>query len=131
MKEFFYKGKKFTFQWDSKNEFVLIKLWGEHNKEDAEDFKRVSEEFLEKFPEADPARMLIDCSEQGKMDFETRRIYTQAIKLPRKAYIAVFWKNVLVRITAGFLLTASGRKNLKLFESKEKALKWLLETKSK
>lgn len=129
MKQFFYKGEKFVFEWDSANKLVLVRLWGLHGKKDAEEFKKTSEEFLQKFPEVDPAKMFIDCSEQGKMDYEARRVYTEAIKLPREAFIAVYFKNTLIRITAGFLLTASGRKNLKLFEDKDKALKWLSEVK--
>lgn len=129
MKEFSYKGEKFNFQWDPADKLVLVKVWGAHEKKDAEEFKNISEDFLAKFPEVDPAKMLIDCSEQGKMNYEARKIYTEAIKLPRQAFIAVFWKNTLVRITAGFLLTASGRKNLKLFENKEKAVAWLKQIK--
>jgi hypothetical protein len=125
MKEFLYKGGKFTFQWDPVNELVDIKIWGVHEKKDAEEFKKVSEDFLEKFPEANPAKMFIDCSEQEKMDYEARRVYTEAIKLPRQAYIAIIWKNALVRITSGFLMAASGRGNLKLFGDKEKAFEWL------
>ena len=125
MKEFSYNGEKFTFQWDPANGLVDIKIWGHHTEKDAKEFKKVSEDFLEKFPEVDPAKMLIDSSEQGKLDYEARRVYTDAIKLPRKAYVAIIWKNALVRITSGFLMAASGRGNLKLFENKEKALKWL------
>ena len=125
MKEFLYKGEKFTFQWDPADGLVLIKVWGIHEKKDAEEFKKIAEEFLDKFPEVNPAKMLVDCSEQGKMNYETRKIYTEAFKLPRPAFVAIYWKNTLVRITAGFLLAASGRQNVKLFENKEKALKWL------
>ena len=127
MKEFSYKGEKFSFQWDPKEGIVFIKLWGPQEKKDAEEFKKVAEDFLEKFPEVDPAKMLVDCSEQGNIEYEARRIYTDAARLPRRGFVAVCGSNTIVRLIAGFLLAAAKRDSIRLFKNRESGLKWLKE----
>ena len=39
--------------------------------------------------------------------------------------IALFGGNVIIRTTASFILVASGVRSIKIFDTKEKALKWL------
>jgi hypothetical protein len=131
MEELKYTGEKFSIYWDSQEEILFVDMWGEHKKEDAEEYKAKFEEFANKIPSGKPIQILVDVSKQTKSDNEARKIYTEVSKRPRSGNSAICGANIMVRVIAAFIATATNRKNIKVFAKKEEGLKWLKEIKTK
>jgi len=123
--ELSYKGEKFTIRWDPKEEILFEEMWGHHTIKDAEDYLAKFKEFCEKIPGTDPLKILVDVSKQEKTDSDARRVYTEASSHPRSGRSAICGPNIIIRLIAGFISTALGRKNIKTFASAKEGLKWL------
>jgi hypothetical protein len=126
-KEFKRKGKKFSLSWDSQERTLFLKMWGAHNKEDAEEFVTSFDKFLGKFPETKMINILVDALGITKVDHRARRVYTKSTKEhPQPANVAICCGNIILRVMAGFITTVSARKvNVKFFATVEDGVKWL------
>jgi len=122
-----YKGNKFSMRWDSMEGILFVEMWGEHKKEDAEEYKNKFFEFAEKIPQNTPIQILVDVSKQKKSGDEARRIYTEVSKHPKSGNSAICGANIFVRVIAAFIATATGRKNIRCFSKTEDGKKWLKE----
>ena len=95
---------------------------------DEEDTKAFREEFdpiLKSATEAEPLRILVDGSRSGKYTSAARRIFVELQRSPLIGDVALVGASRYSRVLAGFVLKATGRDNVRLFESEEEALGWL------
>jgi hypothetical protein len=123
--KFEYKGEKFSIRWDPKDEILFETMWGSHNKKDAEEYRDKFYEFAKMIPKTNPIKILVDVSKQDKSDSEARRIYNEVSKHPRSGPSAICGTNVVVRLIAAFISTATRRKDIKCFANVEEGVKWL------
>lgn len=77
------------------------------------------------------AKVLLDISTTSIIhSYRFRKITAdqirEAIKYPGIEKAAVFGGGVIMKTIASFIVVASGAENIKIFETKDKALEWLL-----
>jgi hypothetical protein len=134
-KDFCYKTKNMTYQVNVKENLVYVAVKGLHTKKDAEDFNEKAIKYLENFPEIhkifDSADVLVDCSQAVRVEHEARRIYSKMSSDFLHAHVFIVAPNKLIRIILGFLLVASGRKNVKFFKNVKEALAYIRKNKGK
>jgi hypothetical protein len=129
--KFEYKGEKFSIRWDPKDEILFVTMWGSHTKKDAEEYRDKFYEFAKMIPGKKPIYQLFDVSKQDKSDSEARRIYNELSKNARAGNAAICGANVVVRLIAAFISTATRRKDIKLFSTTQEGVKWLKKMKAK
>lgn len=126
-KEFNFKGKNSSFLWDSKNNILFIKLWGNIDAEAAEEFSVFDNKFFKEFFTGKSIKMLVDALDATSLNHEARRIFVGTIKgFNVKTKVAVCCKNAVFRVI-GFFIAAVAKNliNILFFSDKEKALEWL------
>jgi len=124
--EFYYKGKNFTISLDKKENLVLIDVYGIHNLENAEDFKSAIDKLFKEVQEVKRKKLLIDFLKLDKVEHGARKIYTSlSSDFSASPHIAIFGMSTIIRILLGFVLSASGRKDVKTFKKREEAVNWL------
>jgi ABC-type transporter Mla MlaB component len=97
---------------------------------DEEDVLAYVEEYTplsEAATEAGPLRILVDASQVGKVSSSARKALVEVYRAPGMGMLttAVVGANRYVRVLAGFIMKALGRKGLRFFDSEEEALAWL------
>ena len=98
---------------------------GDQDKEDMEIFRKKMEPFLEATTEAEPMHLLVDSSRSGKTSSAGRKIYAKVNRDPRVGKTAVVRAKRYNRLVGSIILKATGRDNIRFFESEEEALAWL------
>ena len=81
--------------------------------------------FIEATTEAEPLRVLIDSSRTGKYSAAFRKKLVGLLGAPRLGKMASVGAKRYSRVLGSFFLKATGRDNLRFFESEEEALVWL------
>jgi ABC-type transporter Mla MlaB component len=99
---------------------------------DAEDVLAYVEEytpFSEAAIETGPLRILVDASQVGKVSSSARKALVEVYRAPGTEMMttAIVGANRYIRVLAGFIMKALGRKGLRFFDSEEAALAWLRE----
>ncbi|OGZ18756.1 MAG: hypothetical protein A2175_00515 [Candidatus Nealsonbacteria bacterium RBG_13_42_11] len=128
-KDFYYEGKNLTYQVNVKENLIYIVVKGVHAKEDAEEFDAKAITYLKKFPEIykvfDTANVIIECSEAKRVEPDARRIYSKMAAAFLHSHLFVVGANTLIRVVLGFLLVASGRKDVKFFKNTSETLEYI------
>ena len=70
-------------------------------------------------------KMLVDASRDGKMSSTARRTFTEVNRDPRLDKIAIVKISRFNRVMATFIMTATGRHNIRFFDEEAEALVWL------
>lgn len=129
-----YKGEKFSIRWDPREEMFFMKFWGDHEKSDAEDFAKNFFDIADRIPKTGAIYLLLDVSEQGKLNHEARRVYTYELaKRALPTYSAICGLNLVLRLAMGFILTVLKKKlkDVRSFATLEEGRKWLREMRAK
>jgi hypothetical protein len=133
-KDSFYQTEKMIHQVNVKDNLVYVAVKGVHTKKDAEEFSEKVIKHLETVPEInkifDTADVIVDCTEAVKVEHEARRIYSKMASDFVHARVFVVVKSRVIRTILGFLLTASGRKNIKFFKTVKEAIEYIRKQKS-
>ena len=64
--------------------------------------------------------------QSSKFSSSARKIWVRFLQNENIKRAAMFGGNVVVRTLASFVIAATGKKNIKFFSEKDKALEWLL-----
>ncbi|OGD67352.1 hypothetical protein A2442_01145 [Candidatus Campbellbacteria bacterium RIFOXYC2_FULL_35_25] len=64
--------------------------------------------------------------QSSKFSSSARKIWVRFLQNENIKRVAMFGGNVVVRTLASFVIAATGKKNIKFFSEKDKALEWLL-----
>lgn len=120
-----YKGEKFIISFDPQEGVVFLKDWGGVDEKKALEMKEKIIEFLEKIPQGEPIRLLVEAERYVKVTPEARRIFFSLVKIIRekKIRITLITSSPTVRVVASFIGFAV--KNFKSFTTKEEGVKWL------
>lgn len=98
---------------------------GDMGEEGVEAFIEDFTPFLEAATEAEPLVILADASQAGKTSSAARKAYVRLNRDLRGGKVAVVGSRRYGRVLVSFILKATGRDNIRFFESEEKALTWL------
>jgi len=109
------------------DQIVKLTIDGDISDEDGEQFLTDINEFRDALPPEKPMHYLVDSMKQGKLSAHTRSIFTEQNKSSGVGKVAVFGSNRFVRVMATFMIKASGRDNIRFFETETEALAWLQE----
>lgn len=73
------------------------------------------------------ANILIDLNEAKEQSPEARKMWSELCKQKRTGKVALFGMHPVARVLVSFVVGVSKNKNLRFFNSREKAIKWLKE----
>ena len=98
---------------------------GDQDREEVENLRKDLESLLEAATEAEPVRLIVDSSRSGKTSSAARRIYVELNRDPRIGKTALVGSRRYGRLLGTFIVKATGRDNIRFFDSEEEALAWL------
>jgi hypothetical protein len=105
---------------------LRMELIGDIDKGDMEAYVKDVTPFLEAATEAEPLLVLTDSSRSGKLSSGARKLSAEVNRDPRMGKTAVIGEGRrYFRVMAGFILKATGRDNIRFFDTEEEALTWL------
>ena len=93
-----------------------------------EGFLEAYQPFIEASTEEHPLLILCEVSGGGKLSPQARKILASLGRDPRLGKNAILGVGRYQRVMASFINRAAGRDNIRFFESEEKALDWLNES---
>jgi hypothetical protein len=102
---------------------------GDIDVEDWMDYIRDYAPFLDQTTPEDPLDFLVDGTQMGKFSAAARKLLVDDFRNPnpRIGKTAMVGASRYVRVLASFILKATGRSNVRLFETEKDALVWLQE----
>ena len=109
----------------SENNILHAAILGEITEEVASAMLQDAKEFLDEATE--PVSVLVDTRKAGKISSSARRIFADLGRDPRGRKIAVLGLDRYQRVMASFINRATGRDNIRFFDSEEQALVWLVD----
>ncbi len=82
--------------------------------------------YLEKASAESPLHTIIEASEVGKASASVRRVFGTLFQDvdPRSGKSAIIGASRYIRVLAGFVIKATGTKDLRLFQDETEAIKW-------
>jgi hypothetical protein len=105
---------------------LRMDLIGDMDREGMEAYINDLAPFLEAATEAEPLLILTDSSRSGKLSSGARKLSVETNRDPRMGKTAVIGESRrYFRVMASFILKATGRDNIRFFDSEEEALTWL------
>lgn len=119
--------KELKFKIWIEDDMIMIDIW--ETKWDEEGAQKFIEELNKVLETVEgKAKILCDASKAGFGPTpQALHVYTELFKSPKIGKSAVFGLSSPNRVLVSFLLGASGKKDLKVFATKEEAVKWLKE----
>jgi hypothetical protein len=108
------------------NDGILrVAFVGTPRKRDAVAFFKDFSPFLEAATEAEPLRIIIDSSRVDKTSASARKTLLEINRDPRVGKIVVLGAGRYMRVLIGFVLKATGRENIRSFNTEKEASAWL------
>jgi hypothetical protein len=104
---------------------LRMALIGNVSGEDMEALLKDIQPFFEAVTEAEPLCLLVDSSRSGKTSATARKAYVELNRDHRLKKSAVLGANRYSRVLGSFILKATGRDNVRFFDSEEEAIAWL------
>ena len=98
---------------------------GEFHEQMAEAVMRDLEPYLQAAEGGRPLLLLSDVRQSGKLSTRARALLAELGQDPRLAKNAVLGVGRYTRVMASFINKASGRDNLRFFETDQEAIAWL------
>jgi hypothetical protein len=96
---------------------------------DVEDFKRLDDETAKaaaQLRDPERVRILFDARQSRKASYQARRAAIETLQRPALHRMAGFGAAPIGRMMMRFVIMVSGVKNVRLFESEQQAIEWLL-----
>ena len=104
---------------------VRLAFIGDITDVEVDTFLKGFQTYLEAATLEQPLGLLVDASRDGKMAPSARRNFTELNKDPRLGHIGICNVSRFNRVVATFIMKATGRDNIRFFESQADALAWL------
>jgi hypothetical protein len=98
---------------------------GDTDKDDALAYHKDLEQYMDKANEDNLFNLIIYVDQAGKFSAEARKSFSQLNDDPRMGRIAYLGANRFIRVITNFVQKASGRNNMRFFDSEEEAVSWL------
>jgi hypothetical protein len=109
-----------------RNDGILrVAFVGTPKKRDAAAFFQDFSPFLEAATEAEPLRIIIDGSQVEKTSASARKTLLEINRDPRVGKIVVLGAGRYIHVLIGFVLKATGRENIRSFNTEKEAVAWL------
>ena len=100
---------------------------GDMGETEAQAFLAAFEPFLDAATEQEPLLILAQRKTAGKYGPAVRKFFVRLNSYPQIGRVAVARVSRYGRVLVGFILKATGRDNVRFFDSEETALAWLKE----
>lgn len=107
------------------DDIIQLTFSGYIDDEDAVNHARELDEYLAEASEQNPTHFLIITHDMGKISARARQSFAQRNQETRIGKSAVVGANRILRVLSIFILKASGRDNIRLFDDEKEALSWL------
>jgi hypothetical protein len=107
---------------------LRLSFIGDIGLEDVDRYAQELAPYLEAASETDKLRMISYSGREGKFSADARRRFTEMNQDPRVGRVAVLGGNRFTRVMATIILKATGRHNIRFFDSETEALSWLNES---
>jgi len=120
--------KKSLIKWIPEEKIIILTPEGDFNKENAKIIVDRISEIIDRTPEDETIKLVVDDTGTNKTDYEARRIYTEFAKKysGRLSKLAVFGANTFVKLAVRFIMSTIGReKDFKFFDNVEDSLNWI------
>ncbi len=106
---------------------LRVAFTGHIEAEDMAGYSRAYEEMRDTAQDVDKIHFLVDVSEAGKGSAAARRAMTEWFRAPdpQAGKTAIVGANRYMRVLTSFVIKATGKKDMRLFDSAEDALVWL------
>lgn len=119
------QNEKYKVWWDEKEGIIRCKYLGDFIEEDAKKYFSA----VVKIAENEPGKALIlnDMTTSGTASSGARKQFAELMKSDRFAKHAFWGANITTRVALSFVVAFSKVKNVKIFDTEEKALWWLKE----
>jgi hypothetical protein len=111
---------------DESGQFVRQRFVGDL---ETEDFKRLDDEtakVVEQLRDPHCVRILFDARESKKASHRARRAAIETLRRPALHRLAGFGASSVGRMMMRFVVMVSGVKNVRMFETEQQAIEWLL-----
>jgi hypothetical protein len=103
-------------------------IGGTLERDEVEDFVRDFHVYLDAVTPEAPLRTLTIADQSGaKLSSQVRKAFSDLNSDPRLGKSATIGVDRYTRVLIGFVLKATGRDNIRFFDTEEKALAWLRE----
>jgi hypothetical protein len=107
---------------------LWMSLAGDMDEDSMAGFVEAYQPFIEASTEENPLLILCEVAKGGKLSPQARKILAGLGRDPRLGKNAILGVGRYQRMMASFINKAAGRDNIGFFESEEKALDWLNES---
>ena len=104
---------------------VYVAFGGSVSTEEMEEFRREWLTYLDAVTEEEPLRVVSESPGLIKFSAGARRILVELQRLPKMGPSAIVGANRYVRVLTAFILKATGRDNVRFFNTVEEAVAWL------
>ena len=104
---------------------VRLAFIGDMDKAAMTDYIKDFRPYLEATTKAEPMRLLVDASRDGKMSSAARHTFADLNRDVRLGRIAICHISRFGRVVATFAMKATGRANIRFFETEAEAVQWL------
>lgn len=104
---------------------LSITLDGDMGQEETEPFSTDLRPFLEGATKEHPLHILARRRTKGRYRPAARKLFTELSSHPQLGKVAIASPSRYGRVLIGFIVKASGRDNVRFFETEEEALAWL------
>jgi len=107
-----------------------LDLMGTFDAEDAQEYLEQVAPYFERVIALDKKlHIFIDSTQFEKLSTEGRRVFSDLNKHPAIGNLATMGINRIYSMLARFIMIASGKNNIRFFNSEDEALTWLREAK--
>lgn len=109
----------------SDDDILRIAFIGDLEGPDLKGYLEAFASFLEAASEARPLLILADTNQAGKLSSKGRQAFTGLTKDPRIRKVAITGSSRYARVLTSFILKATGRDHIRLFNAEDEAVAWL------
>jgi hypothetical protein len=106
---------------------IRLSFIGDISKEDVEAYERDLLPYLDAATETSKLNIISYSGREGKYSSDARRRFTELNKDLRVGRVAILGGNRFNRVMATIILKATGRQNIRFFDTEEEAVAWLKE----
>ena len=108
---------------------IYVTAVGEITDQSVAAHKKVYYELLGSLAENEKVDFLVDINNTGKQSPKARKLWNEISEDKRVRGVAVFGAKLISKVIANFVMGLSQKKELRLFDTKEEAMLWLMQTK--
>jgi hypothetical protein len=104
---------------------VKMEFIGDFTDDDADNQSAGIDHYMSQMAVGTQMNFLIDTSRMGKISAKARRVFTERNKNPQVGSTAVYGVSRTLKVLGVFIIKASGRDNIRFFDTESDGLAWL------